>query len=508
MAFRRPRKLPQFADLKPILAQTKEIDEALYQVIEEILDRLSNFQFETDTPPLSPTGGGGGGGGANSANKFATYHTKQDETTVLPNAVQLLAGAGIVFDDSVANKRTISGSGAGGAHAPTHSQGGTDPVDVKNLAGYPGGTTSFLRADKTFAVPPGGGAGGMNLDYLGNYTAGPVYNDGDIVIGPDSVAYMCVVDGTTTPPEPWPGTGIISSQGPAGPQGPPGPSGTGPIGTIVMWGGGGAPSGWFLCQGGAVPRASYPELFAAIGTNYGAGDGFSTFNLPNFMQRFPLGLSPGGTGAALGQAGGVIDHGHNVASHAHGVGSLTGAAHTHGVTALSIGSHSHDQGSLTVASHTHGPGSLQTEAHNHGGSAGFSGSTDSTGSHSHGMNFTSDYPDLQITIPTSGGGSNYVASRSDHRHTINGSTGSTGNHSHGFSGSVSIGNESRLLVTGGVTSASSPGLSGYTGAASAGVAGAVDAAGVGISGATAAAGATTDANNPPYLVVNFIIRAL
>lgn len=38
-------------------------------------------------------------------------------------------------------------------HAPTHSQGGTDPVDVKNLTGYPGGTTTFLRADKTFAAP-------------------------------------------------------------------------------------------------------------------------------------------------------------------------------------------------------------------------------------------------------------------------------------------------------------------------------------------------------------------
>jgi hypothetical protein len=47
----------------------------------------------------------------------------------------------------------------------------------------------------------------MNLDYLGNYVQGPVYNDGDIVIGSDGVAYMCTVDGTTTPPEPWPGTG-------------------------------------------------------------------------------------------------------------------------------------------------------------------------------------------------------------------------------------------------------------------------------------------------------------
>ena len=45
----------------------------------------------------------------------------------------------------------------------------------------------------------------MNLDYLGPYTPG-TYNDGDIVIGSDNIAYMCVVDGTTTPPNPGPGS--------------------------------------------------------------------------------------------------------------------------------------------------------------------------------------------------------------------------------------------------------------------------------------------------------------
>jgi hypothetical protein len=49
------------------------------------------------------------------------------------------------------------------AHAPTHYAGGSDVVDVKQLGGYPGGTTTYLRANGTFAVPvgvwgPGGGA--------------------------------------------------------------------------------------------------------------------------------------------------------------------------------------------------------------------------------------------------------------------------------------------------------------------------------------------------------------
>ena len=50
----------------------------------------------------------------------------------------------------------VSGGGGGSPHAATHSQGGTDAVDVKNLDGYPGGITTFLRADKSFAVPPAG----------------------------------------------------------------------------------------------------------------------------------------------------------------------------------------------------------------------------------------------------------------------------------------------------------------------------------------------------------------
>jgi hypothetical protein len=49
---------------------------------------------------------------------------------------------------------------AGGTHATAHSAGGSDPVAVTALAGYPGGTTDYLRADGTFAAPAGGGGGG------------------------------------------------------------------------------------------------------------------------------------------------------------------------------------------------------------------------------------------------------------------------------------------------------------------------------------------------------------
>ena len=55
------------------------------------------------------------------------------------------------------------------------------------------------------------------------------------------------------------------------------------------------PSGWLLCDGSAVSRTTYAELFAAIGTTYGVGDGTTTFNLPNFIGRVVQGAAVAGT---------------------------------------------------------------------------------------------------------------------------------------------------------------------------------------------------------------------
>lgn len=55
------------------------------------------------------------------------------------------------------------------------------------------------------------------------------------------------------------------------------------------------PEGWLVCNGAAVGRATYPELFAAIGTTYGSGDGSTTFNLPNLMGKVPWGSTSVGT---------------------------------------------------------------------------------------------------------------------------------------------------------------------------------------------------------------------
>lgn len=54
-----------------------------------------------------------------------------------------------------------------------------------------------------------------------------------------------------------------------------------PAGVISMYAGSVAPSGYLLCDGSAVSRSTYSALFAVIGTTYGAGNGSTTFNLPN-----------------------------------------------------------------------------------------------------------------------------------------------------------------------------------------------------------------------------------
>lgn len=64
---------------------------------------------------------------------------------------------------------------------------------------------------------------------------------------------------------------------------------TDPIGAIMPFGGGSVPTGWLLCDDSAVSRTTYSELFAVIGTTYGAGDGSTTFNVPDMRASSPVG---------------------------------------------------------------------------------------------------------------------------------------------------------------------------------------------------------------------------
>ena len=80
-----------------------------------------------------------------------------------------------------------------------------------------------------------------------------------------------------------------------------GGTGSGAItGEGKLWFTGTAPTGWLLCNGDAVSRSTYADLFAVIGTTFGVGDGSTTFNVPDFRGRVPAG--DGGTFTPLGLA--------------------------------------------------------------------------------------------------------------------------------------------------------------------------------------------------------------
>lgn len=71
-----------------------------------------------------------------------------------------------------------------------------------------------------------------------------------------------------------------------------------PAGMMTPFAGSVAPTGWLFCDGSAVSRTTYAALFSAIGTLWGAGDGSTTFNLPDMRGRVPAGIDNLGGAAA------------------------------------------------------------------------------------------------------------------------------------------------------------------------------------------------------------------
>lgn len=101
-----------------------------------------------------------------------------------------------------------------------------------------------------------------------------------------------------------------------------------PSGAVMAFAMNSAPTGWLACNGAAISRTTYAALFAAIGITYGAGDGSTTFNLPDLRGYFVRGSGTNGDGTASGtfgakQADAYLNHSH----------SITDPGHTHQYTA-------------------------------------------------------------------------------------------------------------------------------------------------------------------------------
>jgi microcystin-dependent protein len=157
-------------------------------------------------------------------------------------------------------------------------------------------------------------------------------------------------------------------------------------GTIVPWPTNSVPSGYLDCNGAAVSRSTYADLFAVIGTTYGSGDGSTTFNVPNMTSRIPVGKS---NTKALASTGGANNANLNgVSINNTTISNSTMAAHTHASRVGGSNRNTGNNGNLC-------PTNERNSANNAGGS----------GSHNHATNAASastvqPYIDINYVIKT------------------------------------------------------------------------------------------------------------
>lgn len=197
-----------------------------------------------------------------------------------------------------------------------------------------------------------------------------------------------------------------------------------PVGAKVDWFGSTIPAGYLVANGQAVSRILYPELFAVYGTFYGAGDGSTTFNVPNLMNRFVR-------CGTLEQRGVTAED--SIRSHTHGVTqeshyhNVNDSGHTHSTTVGSAGTHSHTGSTGAAGAHTHSRGTMNivgefstSRADDH-----YSGafSRKASGKYSNRQDASDGH---WVAFDASKGWSGNTSSAANHTHTIS----SDGNHTH------------------------------------------------------------------------------
>ncbi|MBT3318146.1 MAG: hypothetical protein HN948_00735 [Clostridia bacterium] len=220
-----------------------------------------------------------------------------------------------------------------------------------------------------------------------------------------------------------------------------------PVGSMLMWTSETLPTGWLLCDGTAVSRTTYEDLYETIGTTYGVGDNSTTFNLPNLKGKFPIGIDDSDTDFdALGETGGAKDvtlseselpsHDHSIAhDHASATTDTQSASHTHGVNPPT---HRHSLAD-GVGTAVVGSGTGSVVASGNSGNTGYynQGSFDSdtqSASHTHGV----DLPNYTGDSGNAGSGSahenmppfltvSFIINYQDVKIPFKGSTGTTGN---------------------------------------------------------------------------------
>jgi microcystin-dependent protein len=164
-----------------------------------------------------------------------------------------------------------------------------------------------------------------------------------------------------------------------------------PIGLVQLWPKSTAPnSSWLVCDGSAISRTTYSDLYTAIGVTYGVGDGSNTFNLPDFRARVPVGYN---TDTITGRSTRSIAATSGAETHDLQVSEIP--SHTHSNTLTNTGTTSVAQ-NTTMASATTSM-TLSPNPHNHR----YTDPTDTTSSGEYGLE-EDGYGNTSDVVPTHG----------------------------------------------------------------------------------------------------------
>lgn len=167
------------------------------------------------------------------------------------------------------------------------------------------------------------------------------------------------------------------------------------IGTIIDYAGTTAPTGYLECDGRAVSRTEYAKLFAVLGTLWGAGDGSTTFNLPNLGGRTCIGE---GT-RTVGNTGGSESESY----------TPKGSANDHTLTAAQIPAHTHGSKSLT--------GNMNLRSYGYGSAGGVNMITSTSGIMTNSFTSWSGAHDSVTSHSASPSGYTTVAVNATHEHS-------------------------------------------------------------------------------------------
>ena len=133
------------------------------------------------------------------------------------------------------------------------------------------------------------------------------------------------------------------------------------VGAIKPWGKATAPAGYVLCDGAAISRTTYADLFAVISTTYGAGDGSTTFNVPQLQGKLPQGYD-GNTYNLAGTGGAntvtvAVTNNQAATNATNQAVTVTGSISNTSLTTAQLASHSHGTNAKS-ASHSDGVDSV------------------------------------------------------------------------------------------------------------------------------------------------------